>query len=64
MMKTIEIIVAPDGRTTVLTKGFAGGTCRDASKFIEETLGSRIAENLTTEFYQQHEAEQQAEQRR
>ena len=64
MTRTIEIIVAPDGKTTVQTRGFTGGKCREASKFIEETLGSRVAENLTAEFYQQHEAEQQAEQRR
>ena len=33
-MKTIEIIVSPKGETTVQTKGFAGASCRDASKSI------------------------------
>ena len=38
-MKTIEIIVSPKGETRVETNGFAGGECREASKFIEESLG-------------------------
>ena len=35
-MKTIEIIVYPDGKSRVETKGFSGGECRDASRFIEK----------------------------
>ena len=50
--KTIEIIVSPTGETTVQTKGFAGSSCRDASKFIEQALGARTAETLTAEFHQ------------
>ena len=38
-MKIIEIIVSPKGETTIQTKGYAGGTCREASKFIEQALG-------------------------
>ena len=41
--QTIEIIVSPKGETTVTTKGFAGQSCRDASKFIEQALGQRPA---------------------
>lgn len=51
MTKTIEIIVAPDGTTRVETKGFSGGECREASRFIEQTLGQRLGEQLTPEFY-------------
>jgi hypothetical protein len=61
--KTIEIIVTTDGRTSVQTLGFSGPSCRDASKFIEEALGQRIAENRTAEFYQAQEVEQQQQQR-
>ncbi len=52
-MKTIEIIVTPKGETTVTTKGFSGGQCREASKFVEQALGQRTGERLTGEFYQQ-----------
>jgi len=52
MTKTIEIVILPDGQTKVATHGFAGNTCRDASKFVEEALGTRIKEELTAEFHQ------------
>ena len=57
-MKTIEITVSPNGETRVETRGFAGGSCREASKFVEEALGRTTAENLTAEFYQPAEARQ------
>jgi hypothetical protein len=51
--KTIEITIGPKGETTVQTKGFSGPECRDASRFVEQALGQRTAEQLTGEFYQQ-----------
>ena len=51
-MKTIEIIVTPDGRTTLQTLGFTGPSCQDASRFLEQALGHRIVERPTAEFYQ------------
>lgn len=57
-MKTIEIIVGPKGETTVATKGFAGSSCRDASKFIEQALGQTTGEKLTAEFHQAQPIEQ------
>jgi hypothetical protein len=56
MTKTIEIIVTPEGRTSVQTIGFAGSSCRDASRFIEEALGRRLNERLTPEFHQAESA--------
>lgn len=61
-MQTIEITVSPKGKTTVTTKGFVGASCREASKFVEEALGRRSNETLTSEFYQatqQHLSNQQ-----
>ena len=52
MSRTIEIIITSTGETTVTTKGFTGSSCRDASKFIEQALGQKTGERLTTEFYQ------------
>jgi hypothetical protein len=51
-MKTIEIIVSPQGQTTIETKGFTGSTCRDASRDLERALGSRAGEQLTGDFHQ------------
>ena len=51
-MKIIEITVDPKGQTTVQTRGFAGESCREASRFLEQALGRAAAETLTAEFYQ------------
>ena len=58
-MKTIEITINPKGETKVETKGFSGGECREASRFIEQALGQRTAETLTAEYHQdQHTAQE------
>ena len=57
-MKTIEITVTPKGETSVQTKGFAGSSCREASKFIEQALGRQTDEHLTAEFHQSATAQQ------
>ena len=52
MSKIIEITVGPKGETKVETRGFTGGECREASRFVEQALGTKTAETLTGEFYQ------------
>lgn len=61
-MKTIEITVGPRGETRVETKGFTGGACREASRFVEQALGTRTAETLTAEFHQGQPAGQELRQ--
>ena len=51
MNKTIEIIVSPTGETRLETKGFAGGECKAASKFVEEALGVKAGEQMTAEYH-------------
>ena len=58
--KTIEIIVTAAGKTTVQTKGFQGGSCRDATKHLEQALGQATGEQLTPEFYLTQPAQQQS----
>ena len=62
-MKTIEIIVSAEGKSQVETKGFVGGECREASRFIEQALGQQTDEQLTAEFHMASEAQQANEQR-
>ena len=52
MNPTIEIIVSPTGQAQVLTRGFTGTNCRDATRFLEQTLGKPTKEQLTSEFDQ------------
>ena len=61
-MKLIEIIIDTKGQTKVETRGFTGGECREARKFIEEALGQRAGEKLTPEFYQDQALDQQLKQ--
>ena len=58
MTKIIEVIVLPSGETKVQTKGFVGGECREASKFLESALGQVSSDRLTDEFFQQAHQEQ------
>jgi len=54
MSRTIEIIISPRGESRVETKGFVGGDCRQASRFLESTLGKTVSETLTAEFHDAH----------
>ena len=63
-MKTIVIIVSPDGNTRLETNGFSGAGCRDASLAIERALGDKADEQLTPEFYQSTSTEQRHVQQR
>jgi hypothetical protein len=51
-MKTIEIIISPAGDTRLETRGFQRASCQEASRFLEQALGTRESEQLTSEFYQ------------
>lgn len=58
-MKTIEIIIAPNGQSRVETKGFIGNECRQASRFVEQALGQQTEEQLKAEFHQSATNQQQ-----
>jgi hypothetical protein len=58
-LKTIVIIVDSKGQAKVETRGFTGGECREASRFVEQALGSRSAEALTAEFHLGQQAGQE-----
>ena len=61
-MRIIEIIVDAKGQSKVETRGFTGGECREASKFIEQALGQWTDEKLTADFYQAKSSNQQLKQ--
>ena len=62
MSRVIEVTVSPQGQVTVQTKGFAGGDCLQASKFLEQALGVATADHKTAEYYAKSEATQQIQQ--
>jgi hypothetical protein len=53
LIKTMELVISPVGETQIQTRGFTGSSCREASRFLEQALGTRSSEKLTGEFYQQ-----------
>ena len=57
--RTIEIIITANGQTSIRTKGFAGQSCRDATRSIERGLGETSGEQLTPEFYLTQPAHEQ-----
>jgi hypothetical protein len=48
--RRILVKVSPSGGITVEAEGFQGKGCTDATKAIEEALGSRTARTLKPEF--------------
>ena len=58
-MKIIEILVSPDGQTRLQTKGFAGTSCQDASRFLEQALGVKTSDQRTPESFVIAQTQQQ-----
>ena len=50
-MKTIELIIDPDGTVRVETRGFPGRNCLEASRLLTAALGRTVGGRLTAEFY-------------
>lgn len=61
MSRVIEVTVSPTGEATVQTKGYVGGDCVQASKFLERALGIATADQKTAEYYQAQITPQQQE---
>jgi Protein of unknown function (DUF2997) len=58
-MRTIEVTISPTGETTVQTKGYSGGDCIQASKFLEQALGPKISDKRTAEYFTSDTSAQQ-----
>jgi hypothetical protein len=59
MAKIIELLISPTGETTLQTKGFQGGDCLQASRWLDQALGLVAAERKTAEFFQTDTAQTQ-----
>ncbi|MCO8123882.1 DUF2997 domain-containing protein [Stieleria sp. TO1_6] len=58
-MKTIVIMIAPDGQSRLETNGYIGSGCRQASRFLEEALGQTTSEQRKDVFHQVATEQQQ-----
>ena len=52
MTKTITIDISPEGQPTITTAGFAGRSCRDATRDLERALGQVANDQPTAEMHQ------------
>ena len=58
MARIIEVTVSPTGETTVQTKGYAGGDCLQASKFLEQALGVATSDRKSSKYFNTHNTQQ------
>lgn len=58
----IRIDVSPTGESQLQTSGFTGKTCQEASRFLEQALGHKTSETLTSEYFQATTHQQQTQQ--
>lgn len=54
----LEIEISPDGKVTVRTIGIKGKRCLDAAEVITQILGREEDRELTTEYYEEEQAQQ------
>ncbi len=62
-MPRITVTISPTGQTVVKTSGYKGKSCQDASRQLEQALGSVSSERKTPEFYETQAEGQRVQQR-
>jgi hypothetical protein len=58
-MKTIEVIIGPDGSLKIDAVGFQGADCERATAFLEKALGRVSAKHKKPERYRRTLTQQQ-----
>jgi len=51
MTKTIEVLFGPKGEVEIEAFGYKGKGCKDATKFLEEALGTAKDTKTKTEWF-------------
>ena len=58
-MRTIEVIVMPDGSLKIDALGFKGADCEKATAFLEKALGQVKGKQKKPEYYRHAQRQQQ-----
>lgn len=58
-MKSIEVVVGPDGSVTVEAIGFKGSSCEKMTAALEQALGAPGKRNKKPDYYVQEVGKQQ-----
>jgi hypothetical protein len=59
MSKTIEVTIAPTGEIMIDAVGFKGADCEQATKFLEEALGTAAVKSKKPEYHQRRSTSNQ-----
>ena len=62
-MPRITITISPTGQTVVATSGYRGKSCQDATRQLEQALGTVESNRKSPEYYQTQATGQQVQQR-
>ena len=54
-MKKVEVTVSKDGSVSIEAFGFKGGTCEEATAFLDKILGSKSDRKYKSSYYEQAE---------
>jgi len=52
-MKTVELLISPEGQLTINAVGFDGSDCEKATAFLEQALGELEQRQRKPEWYRQ-----------
>lgn len=52
MPQIITVEISPEGQVKVQTSGFAGASCKQATRALEAALGNVVSDDKTPEFHQ------------
>jgi hypothetical protein len=55
----IDIWISPEGAITLDAVGYTGSTCEEATRFLEESLGTVGRKQRTRDYYRRQKNEQQ-----
>ena len=58
-MKSIEILIAPDGSLSIEAVGFKGADCDQATRFLEQALGLAHERRRKPEYHQSRQSQHQ-----
>jgi len=55
----IDVWISPEGAITLDAVGYAGSTCEEATRFLEESLGTVGRKQRTRDYYRRQKNQQQ-----
>ena len=57
----IEVRISPEGAITIDAHGYTGSTCEEATRFLEEALGTIGRRQRTRDWYRRHRQQTQTQ---